>query len=235
MPSTTDTLVERNLSSPLLISKESPIRCSQRRIGDPDKLLAIDLRKHHGDADKLYEIAKDLQHLGRELQIEVNKLFEDASANLTKNKSKRSTRRDTDDSDFSLKKGLADTSIGIAVVFDPSVNGLSVRSGDSMKGLRYITADLLPFNWWSDSLHIYFCKSSNPKLTAPQVKVLKKKLPDSSDDTFIRTIKLGQLGFRVKLRRITGRLNVIYVLSPESQPGRSIEMTTYYEPSVIPR
>jgi hypothetical protein len=232
MPSTTDTLVERNLCSPLLILDESPIRCSRRRIGDPDKLLAIDLRKHHGDADKLYEIAKDLQHLGRGLQTEVNKLHEDASANLTKNKSKGSTRRDTD---FSLKKGLADTSIGIAVVFDPSVSGLSIRSRDSMKGLRYITADLQPFNWWSDSLHIYFCKSSNPKLTAPQVKVLKKKLPDSSDDTFIRTIKLGQLGFRVKLRRITGRLNVIYVLSPESQPGRSIEMTTSYEPSAILR
>jgi hypothetical protein len=201
-------------------------------MSDPDKLLAIDLRKHHGDADKLYEIAKDLQHLGRELQTEVNKLHEDASANLTKNKTKESTRKDTEDSDFSLKKGLADTSIGIAVVFDPSVNGLSVRSGDAMKGLRYIKADLPPFNFWSDSLHIYFRKSSNPKL---QVKVLKKKLPDSSDDTFIRTIKLGQLGFRVKLRRLTGRLDVIYVLSPESQPGRSIEMTTYYEPSAILR
>lgn len=216
MLSTTDTIVERNLSSPLQIADQSS-----------DKLLAVDLRKHHGDSDKLYEIANDLQHLGRELQARVTKL--NASSNLAKNKFKGRTRRDSDNSELSLKEGLANTSIGIAVVFDPSVNGLSVRSGDAMKGLRYIKANLLPFHWWSDSLHIYFCKGSNP------VKVLKKKLPDSSDDTFIRTIKLGQLGFRIKLRRITGQLKVIYVLSPESEPERSIEMTTYYEPSAIPR
>lgn len=137
--STTDTLVNRSLNPPLLsqTTDQSPGYYTRRQIGDADKILAIDLRKHYCDADKLYAIAKDLQQLGIELRTEVVRL--NTKANLTKTQSKASSRRDTDDSqnsDYSLKKGLKDTSIGIAIMYDPSDFRLAVRSMEAMKGIR---------------------------------------------------------------------------------------------------
>jgi hypothetical protein len=63
----------------------------------------------------------------------------------------------------------------------------------------------------------------------PKVLVLKKKLRSLSttDPTFIRTVKLGQLGVRIWLRRFFGQIEVIYVLSPRTQQSYSTEMSTY--------
>jgi hypothetical protein len=90
----------------------------------------------------------------------------------------------------------------------------------------YIPAALPSFHWWQDSLHIYFGKSPDRKPTTygrPEVVVLKKKLksPSDRDLIFIRTIKLGRLGFYIRWRRMTGRLNTIYVQSPEPQHEKS--------------
>ena len=135
---TTDTLVNRSLSPPVSqTTGQSQGYYTRRQIGDADKILAIDLRKYYCDADKLYEIAKDLQQLGIELRTEVVRL--NTKANLTKSQSKASSRRDTDDSqnpDNSLKKGLKDTSIGIAITYDPSDFRLAVRSMETMKGIH---------------------------------------------------------------------------------------------------
>ena len=111
---------------------QSPVYHSRPPL-DPQKLLAIDLRKHHGDADKLFAIAKDFQQLGFDLQADVVRLKAEANL-LAKSQSKGSSRRDTDDSDYSLKKGLEDFRIGIAIAYDPSDHSLAVRSGEAMKG-----------------------------------------------------------------------------------------------------
>ena len=130
--STFDTLVHRILIPPFSSTMDqSPVHHSRPPL-DPDILLAIDLRKHHGDADKLFAIAKDFQQLGFDLHAEVVRLK--TEANLAKSQSKGSSRRDTDDSDYSLKKGLEDFRIGIAITYDPSDNSLAVRSGEAMKG-----------------------------------------------------------------------------------------------------
>jgi len=231
--STADTLVNPSPhphSSPA--TDQSPGFYPTRHIDDAEKILAIDLRKHYGDADKLYGIAKDFQQLGHELQAEVIRL--NTKANLTKSQSKGSSRRDTDDSDYSLKKGLKDTSIGIAITYDPSDHRITVRSMEAMKGRKYTITSLPPFHWWTDTLHIYSVNNPDPKEPGSEFKVFEKKLPEKNPDyNFMRTIKLGQLGCGVIRRRRNGTLNVIYVLSPESQPGRSTEMRMYAEPAAI--
>ena len=100
-------------------------------------------------------------------------------------------------------------------------------------GLKYTTAPLPPFHWWTDTLHIYFGKNNDPNIPGPKVTIAEEKLPDSSELNFIRTIKLGQLGCRIARRRLMGKIDKIYVLSPESQPARVIEMRTVSEPGTI--
>src|SRR4051794_21976278 len=91
-------------------------------------------------------------------------------------------------------------------------------------------ADLPSFHWWSDCFHIYFDNESDQSIAnkdRPRVVIQKKKLSSDSKLTFIRTIKLGQLGFRFKLQRVLklGNLDVIYVQSPDSTSSQSVELT----------
>ena len=99
--------------------------------------------------------------------------------------------------------------------------------------MKYTIAPLPPFHWWTDTLHIYFGKNKDPKIPGPKVTIVKERVPDSSELTFIRTIKLGQLGCDIFRRRFMGKIDKIYVLSPESQPARAIEMRTVSEPGSI--
>ncbi len=101
---------------------------------DLNELLRIDLKQHRGNVEKLFAICKDLQVLGIEQSLEISRLQAE-TANLTKSLSKRSSRRETDDSEFSQKVAV-DTRQGIAVVFSPSDNALTVRQMRGMKGRR---------------------------------------------------------------------------------------------------
>jgi len=220
----TDILFDRSLSPPLSPHANRPRGHYSTEIGQAGKLLTIDLNQHHGDADKLFVLASQMQQ-------EIKRLI--AEPNLTQSKSKSSSRRDTDDSDYSLKRGLEDSMIGIAITYDPSDHSLAVRSQGAMKDLNYTIATLPRFHWWTDTLHIYFSRNIDTKSHGPTVIIREKKLPASSELNFIRTIKLGQLGCKVIRRRLAGKLDVIYVLSPEYQPGRSVEMKTVAEPATI--
>jgi hypothetical protein len=219
-------------------------RSTLHRLEFYDELLAIDLSRYRTNADKLFEYCETFQGLCRKQRSEIAKLRAEASENLTKSPSKGSTRRKTDDSGLSQKKKLNDIEDEIAVEFRPSDNGLRIVRRRDVKGKKfsdlrpsctmltpyadskYIQAALPSFHWWQDYLHIYFGKSPDRKSAThgqPEVVVLKEELksPSDRDLTFIRTIKLGGLGFRIKWRRMTGNLNTIYVLSPEPQNEKS--------------
>jgi hypothetical protein len=106
------------------------------------------------------------------------------------------------------------------------------NSTDFYADADYIEAKLPRFQWFSDRLYIYFEKRSYSDSSSPgkpTVFVLKKELGPSStrDATLIRTVRLGQLGIRIKLRRLFGQIKVIYILSPRTQPSHATEMTTY--------
>jgi len=102
---------------------------------DLNELLRIDLKQHRGNVQNLFAICTDLQVLGIKQSQEISRLQAE-TASLTKSPSKRSSRRDTDDSEFSQKKVAVDTRQGIAVVFSPSDNALTVRQMRGMKGRR---------------------------------------------------------------------------------------------------
>ena len=50
---------------------------------------------------------------------------------------------------------------------------------------------------------------------------------EAGNATHIHEVKLGQLGFGIKMRRIFGRIRVIYVLYPRAPPYKSPEMAKY--------
>jgi len=184
-----------------------------------NELLDTDLSKHQHNTEKLFEWCKALQDLGQKQRTELS--------NLNQTQSAGSTRRRTDDSNCSHKKhDVQSTRKGIAIVFDPSDNKLGVIQRGEMKDSDYIKAPLPSFHWWQDCLHIYFSKNRETN-GQPEVIVLKKKSEPclDRDGTFIRTIKLGKLGFSIIVQRILGRLNIIYVLSPEH-----VEMTILKSP-----
>lgn len=99
-------------------------------------------------------------------------------------------------------------------------------------GADYIVAELPSYHWWSDRLHIYYEKRINSNSTSsseygrPRVVIEKRLLPGNSqrDVTFHRSIRLGDLGWGIRARRILGQIKVIYVESPTAQPRRT-EMT----------
>jgi hypothetical protein len=194
-----------------------------------DRLLATDLDQYRGKADKLYELAVDLQRLGTAQKAEMRRLQTERTSDLINIPSKRSSRKRTEESDSSRATTMSDNHEETVLVFSPSDNGLTVRQRRSMKDTDYIKADLPSFHWWSDRVHIYFEKrsSSDPSLNGqPQVVVVTDEIQASSqrDVTLIRTVKLTQLGFGIRLRRMFGQIKVIYVLSPRPQSAHVQEM-----------
>jgi hypothetical protein len=96
----------------------------------------------------------------------------------------------------------------------------------------YIKAELPPFHWWSDRLHIYFERRPSTDSSAhrqPHVVVVKDKIkePSHRDVTLIRIVKLTQLGIGIRVRRMFGQIKSIYVLSPRPQSTHIQEMATY--------
>jgi hypothetical protein len=133
-------VADSNQRSPNATSPH-PEQPSSHRLELYDELLAIDLPKHKANVDKLYEFCKALQVLCQEQRSEIAQLRTEAVANLAKSPSTGSTRRETDDSELSQKKGLKDIPEGIAVVFSPSDNGLRILQGRDMKGMKSSSLD----------------------------------------------------------------------------------------------
>jgi hypothetical protein len=108
------------------------------------------------------------------------------------------------------------------LIFNPSNNGLSYRhKGDTLECRDdYRAAPLPSFHLWTDRLHIYFEKS--PSSDQGHTVFVSKKLlkhGQKRDATFIRTVTLSQLGFGVVMKRLSGRLGVLYVLCPKYGGG----------------
>jgi hypothetical protein len=197
-----------------------------------ERLLSTDLEQYRGNAEKLYDLSVDLQKLGTAQKAEIQRLQAERTSNLINIPSKRTSRRRTEETDSSRATTMSDNHEETVLVFSPSDNRLTVRQRRSMKDTDYLRADLPPFHWWSDRIHIYFEKTSSPDASSkgqPQVVVVKDEIEESSkrDVTLIRTVKLTQLGFGISLRRIFGQIKVIYVLSPRPQSAHVQEMAMH--------
>lgn len=203
--------------------------------GQSEDLLETDLEKYRGDADALLGISVNLQKLGTEQKAEIQRL---KAESMIIAPSKGDSRRQTDETHSSRATTMSVDHDETVVVYSASDNGLTVRQRRSMKGTvlhhsntgianssldeDYIQAELPPFHWWSDRLHIYFERRPSSDSSVhdnPQVVVVKDEIPESSkrDVKLIRTVRLTQLGIRIRVRRMFGQIKFIYVLSPRPQ------------------
>jgi hypothetical protein len=105
----------------------------------PEGLLATDLVQYLGDADKLYEISVNLQKLGTEQQVLIQKLKAEKISNLIPTPSQNSSRRQTNETDSSRATTMSNDSEETVLVFSPSDNLMTVRQRRSMKGSVFIT------------------------------------------------------------------------------------------------
>jgi len=211
---------------------------SLRRREHLEALLQVDLTQHQGNADKLLAISTDLQALGKDQRAEIRILQAKSTIVETRTVSTGYSRHGTDQSKSSSAKSFAGDPEEYVLVFSLLDNGLTVRQLRGMKETDYIKATLPSFQWWSDRLHIYFEKRTSSNLSEdgrPQF-IVQSQLEDNAtrDATFIQTIRLGQLGFRIKLRRLFGQLQTLYVLYPRPHPVRASERNKYsgYYPAV---
>jgi hypothetical protein len=99
------------------------------------KLLRLDLKQYQGNALQLYEICIELQAICNKQKTQIDEFLTKAEP-LSKSHS-RSTRKTTDDSEFSKREMPVDTRIGIAIVFSSSDNGLTVRQ---LRGMECMMA-----------------------------------------------------------------------------------------------
>ncbi|PMD63411.1 uncharacterized protein K444DRAFT_336057 [Hyaloscypha bicolor E] len=196
--------------------------------GQSEDLLETDLEKYRGNADALLGISVNLQKLGTEQKAEIQRL---KAENIIIAPSKGDSRRQTDETHSSRATTMSVDHDQTVVVYSASDNELTVRQRRSMKDEDYIQAELPPFHWWSDRLHIYFERRPSSDSSVhdnPQVVVVKDEIPESSirDVKLIRTVRLTQLGIRIRVRRMLGQIKFIYVLSPRPQSTHIKDMAS---------
>jgi hypothetical protein len=124
---------ESKLKAFLPPSSDLPLAQSREHINN---LLAVDLKQHQGNADKLYKISVDLQTLSKDLQAKLEELEAMKTTELTKAPTKGSKWK-TGASESSQRQRSLKEQEGTAVVFNPSDNGLTVRQKSSMNGLYF--------------------------------------------------------------------------------------------------
>lgn len=112
-----------------------------RRREHLESLLTVDVKQHHGNADKLLAISIGLQSLGMAQKAEIRELQAKTTIVETKKMCPNCSRHGTEDSKSSTSKSIGDDPEETALVFSLLDNRVTVRQVRGMKGMDGILLD----------------------------------------------------------------------------------------------